>query len=216
MANLSELTRKDQVLAVLRERMDDPFTNGWVDGTDLANEQVGGSEGLKRLRELRQEGYLIQERAHPDRSRAIHQYRLVRQSTVDGDAVVTTREVPNGGNPVNTAAPRGGAVSHPPSPNKQTHRGDWQRESALTKEYRRVFWVRNPKQRLIGTVAADFDSSRWFWSVKRPKYKGKYGDVRPEKTLGSGIVATPGGAGMMAAMETVEFRIRELKEDKSW
>jgi hypothetical protein len=48
MPNYSDLTRRDQVLIRLREA-----EGAWVDGTELANEVVGGSEGLKRLRELR-------------------------------------------------------------------------------------------------------------------------------------------------------------------
>ncbi len=52
----------------------------WVDGPDLANEVVGGSEGLKRLRELRDPefgGYDIRMRRHPEAERSIFQYRLV-------------------------------------------------------------------------------------------------------------------------------------------
>ena len=48
----------------------------WIDGPELANEKVGGSEGLKRLRELRAEGHQIQERKHPDPDRDIWQYRI--------------------------------------------------------------------------------------------------------------------------------------------
>jgi hypothetical protein len=73
-ANYSDLTRRDQVLARLRE------ANGeWVDGTELCTAEVGGSEGLKRLRELRQDGgYDIKMRRHPSVDRDIFQYRLVR------------------------------------------------------------------------------------------------------------------------------------------
>lgn len=72
-ANLSELTRKEQVLAHLFEHR-----NQWVDGPDLATEAVGGSEGLRRLRELRLSGdHDIRERRHPDPDRDIWQYMLV-------------------------------------------------------------------------------------------------------------------------------------------
>ena len=214
MANLSELTRKEQVLAVLRSNI-----NQWVDGSALANEQVGGSEGLRRVRDLKNEGYLIQERPHPDHTRAVHQYRLVEQTTVDGgtsDRVYTPprREAPNGGSPGYYAAPRSNPPSRPaPAPkNTELERSTWKRESALRKEYRREFWVRGPKQRYIGTVAADFDGSRWFWSLKRPAFNGKTAPPRPEKMLGSGIVSTPGGEGLMAAMMACEQRFREIKE----
>lgn len=40
--------RRGQVLRYLLRA-----AGGWVDGTDLATEEVGGSEGLRRLRELR-------------------------------------------------------------------------------------------------------------------------------------------------------------------
>ena len=70
--NLSSLKRKDQVLAKLKQ-----YEGQWLNGTDLSNEEVGGSEGLKRLRELRAEGYPIERRQHPDRGRDIYQYRLL-------------------------------------------------------------------------------------------------------------------------------------------
>lgn len=71
MANKSALTRKELVLRYLQDHP------GWIDGPDLANERVGGSEGLKRVRELRQEGHRIITRPHPDRSRDVFQYKLV-------------------------------------------------------------------------------------------------------------------------------------------
>src|ERR1019366_3919227 len=71
--NFSDLSRKEQVLQVLVE-----VGGQWVDGPGLANENVGGSEGLKRLRELRDEdGYGIEARRHPDPERSIWQYRLL-------------------------------------------------------------------------------------------------------------------------------------------
>jgi hypothetical protein len=66
------MTRKKQVLERLRQAAGD-----WVNGPELANETVGGSEGHRRLRELRAEGYAIEERKHPDPNRSIWQYRMV-------------------------------------------------------------------------------------------------------------------------------------------
>jgi hypothetical protein len=66
------MTRKEQVL----ERLQRAGAR-WVDGPDLATEECGGSEGHRRLRELRAEGYPIQERRHPDVRRDIWQYRLL-------------------------------------------------------------------------------------------------------------------------------------------
>jgi hypothetical protein len=53
-------TRKAKVLAVLQSA-----AGQWVPGEQLANPQVGGSEGLKRLRELRADGWLIEEKPPP-------------------------------------------------------------------------------------------------------------------------------------------------------
>lgn len=59
---------------------------GWVDGPDLANEEVGGSEGLKRLRELKADGHDIRMRPHPEKARSIFQYRLVPVAPYSGPA----------------------------------------------------------------------------------------------------------------------------------
>jgi len=72
MANYSDLTRKEQVLAYLEERK-----GTWVNGPEIATEEIGGSEGLKRLRELRADGYAIFGRKHPDPDRDIWQYMFV-------------------------------------------------------------------------------------------------------------------------------------------
>jgi hypothetical protein len=65
------MTRKDEVLAYLTDHI-----GQWVDGSDLANEKVGGSEGLRRLRELQEEGHRVSTRKHPDQSRDVWQYML--------------------------------------------------------------------------------------------------------------------------------------------
>ena len=77
MANLSNATRKEQVLRFLTQHAD-----RWVDGPELANAQVGGSEGLKRVRELRAEGHRIITRPHPDRTRDVFQYKLVLPESI--------------------------------------------------------------------------------------------------------------------------------------
>jgi biotin operon repressor len=66
------MTRKERVLDRLRSA-----GGAWLDGPELANAEVGGSEGLRRVRELRAEGYRIEERRHPDPRRAVRQYRLL-------------------------------------------------------------------------------------------------------------------------------------------
>lgn len=70
--NYSSKSRKAQVLAKLKQ-----YEGQWLNGTELATEEVGGSEGLKRLRELRADGFPIERRQHPDRGRDIYQYRLL-------------------------------------------------------------------------------------------------------------------------------------------
>jgi hypothetical protein len=93
------MTRQEQVLARLTQ------ANGeWVDGTELANERVGGSEGLKRLRELRQAGAPIEERAHPDPDRSIWQYRLVTPQR--GPRCFVCGEPPYKGETTATASPQ--------------------------------------------------------------------------------------------------------------
>lgn len=73
MADSKTLTEKRQVLRRLVEAK-----GGWVNGTDLATAECGGSEGLRRLRELRRDDkYDIRKRKHPDTRRRIYQYRLV-------------------------------------------------------------------------------------------------------------------------------------------
>lgn len=88
------MTRKEKVLTALTEarrtlyvtfraspraprysyiRCDD----GWVDGHVLCHPALGGSEGLRRVRELRADGVDIEKRNHPDRGRSTVQYRLV-------------------------------------------------------------------------------------------------------------------------------------------
>lgn len=78
MANRSKMGRKEQVL----NRLVSAEPGEWIDGTDLATEVVGGSEGLKRLRELRAQGIPIEERPHPSPNRSIWQYRLKPGTTV--------------------------------------------------------------------------------------------------------------------------------------
>lgn len=217
MSNLSDLTRKEQVLALLRASVDSDGRPLWVDGPDLANEEVGGSEGLRRLRDLKAEGYLIQERSHPDRSRAIHQYRLVQQATAYGgtsDRVMMPPAEPSRDAPYREDVyrpERRAAPTTPPGPPKEDRR-DWNLVSAVRSEYRCEFWIRTPKQRIIGTIALDFDRSRWLWSVKKPKYHGKYGNTTPEKYLGGGNVPV---AAKSDPLEQ-DAAIRAAREDAKW
>ena len=96
------VTRKDKVLSALTEarrlgfivvdhydglhRRRYPCDQGWVDGHVLCDPLIGGSEGLRRLRELRADGFPILMRRHPDPNRADHQYLLSWESIdVDGN-----------------------------------------------------------------------------------------------------------------------------------
>jgi hypothetical protein len=49
----------------------------WHDGPELTHPAVGGSEGLRRLRELREKGYRIDMRRKA-KGRTTRQYKLVR------------------------------------------------------------------------------------------------------------------------------------------
>jgi hypothetical protein len=59
--------RKRFVLAVLKDRL-------WHRGSELTAPDVGGSEGLRRLRELRAEGHDIEKRRAQDSDE--YEYRL--------------------------------------------------------------------------------------------------------------------------------------------
>lgn len=64
-------SRQEEVLTRLRRA-----EGGWVDGDDMARPDCGGSEGKRRLRELREElGWPIEARPHPERATS-WQYRL--------------------------------------------------------------------------------------------------------------------------------------------
>lgn len=62
--------RRAAVLALLEDRRP-----GWVEGPEIASEEVGGSEGLRRLRELRELGYPIVKERIPGRD--AFRYRLI-------------------------------------------------------------------------------------------------------------------------------------------
>lgn len=88
-------TRKQAVLEVLQRAAGHPdetlhfgdgeivlrASGGWVEGWVLHHPLTGGSEGLRRVRELRAEGHEIEMRAHPDKNRDSRQYRLVQTAT---------------------------------------------------------------------------------------------------------------------------------------
>lgn len=81
-------TRKQQVLDRLSLTL-----NRWVDGPELASERVGGSEGHRRIRELRAAGYQIEQRRHPDAERrGVFQYRLT-EALPRGSEGLPTAEV---------------------------------------------------------------------------------------------------------------------------
>jgi hypothetical protein len=63
------MTREEAVLKVLQDNA--PL---WTPGYDLAHPAVGGSEGLKRLRDLKQKGYAYELRKMEGSS--AYEYRL--------------------------------------------------------------------------------------------------------------------------------------------
>lgn len=78
------MTRKDEILQALETARDSAWyadgethrvaDDGWVPGWALASAKVGGSEGLRRLRELREEGHPIEMRFRPGSH--VAEYRL--------------------------------------------------------------------------------------------------------------------------------------------
>lgn len=56
--------------------------DGWVDGWVLCHPGIGGSEGLRRVRELRAQGQPIEMRPHPIHGRTTRQYRVNRPATL--------------------------------------------------------------------------------------------------------------------------------------
>ncbi len=70
--NKNKMTRKEAVLELLVQNI-----NVWIEGPRIASPEVGGSEGLKRLRELREDGHKIETKRHPDPKRDVWLYRLV-------------------------------------------------------------------------------------------------------------------------------------------
>lgn len=89
---MATITRKDRVLTALEQaltgRMDSRMgtivstPDGWVDGYALCSPGLGGSEALRRLRELRALGHEIEMRAHPLHGRTARQYRLRQRASL--------------------------------------------------------------------------------------------------------------------------------------
>lgn len=67
------MTRKEAVFNMLRSRR-------WTPGYELTQPNVGGTEGLRRLRELRSEGFEIKSR--PMVGSNAYEYRLVSTKPV--------------------------------------------------------------------------------------------------------------------------------------
>lgn len=57
--------------------------DGWLDAWILHHPSVGGSEGLRRVRELRSAGHDIEMRRHPSKERETRQYRLKQTAPPD-------------------------------------------------------------------------------------------------------------------------------------
>lgn len=57
------LSHKDRVLERLKAAMDYNENEGWVSGLELATEEIGGLNATRRIRELRQEGWDIQQQS---------------------------------------------------------------------------------------------------------------------------------------------------------
>lgn len=207
MANLSDRTRKEQVLAYLTERMGE-----WVDGPEISNEVIGGSEGLKRFRELRQEGYMVQTRKHPDPGRDIFQYRLVSQGRVYDESTPQVaphtldprQNLPDGQTPMERYVGQAPAM---PRKRGEEKWEDWRTANPITGERRCTFWVQ--KQRILGIVVPNIDRSTWYWAVIIPAFKPRKSAyvTRPEKRFSGSLV----GADQYDAQRAVEEKIGEFR-----
>ena len=65
---MTQRTRREAVLALLEDR-------GWHETAEIESADVGGSQGTRRLRELRSQGYVIEKRKKEDSSQ--YEYQLV-------------------------------------------------------------------------------------------------------------------------------------------
>lgn len=223
MANFSDLTRKEQVLTKLRERPGE-----WIDGAELATEEVGGSEGLKRLRELKAEGWLIQMRRKPAQGSDQFQYRIAVQLRTDGtlgyyDPTLhpedheRKEEIQNGGLPTRTPDRRGDPASQPVSPqpkgggfwgshatDRATNRKAWREWKPAKKApgtLECVFWI--GKQRVIGAIG-QLGPDKWGWGVVVP---GSTKKMTRERRIGHGNRPTKDDA-----REAVEELIEQMRD----
>lgn len=230
MANYSNATRKEQVLNALKSRPGE-----WFDGAALANEEVGGSEGLKRLRELKAEGWLIQMRKSPVQGSDQFQYRLAVQLRTDGSLAYydptlhpedhqQKERIQNGGpQPRSDPAPaRSDSAAQPTQstwmdPNvstPDTKWSDWKPSKKTRGTLEHVFWFRidgNTKQRVVGAIGPDFNPSRWYWGVLIPANKTRF---TPDKRVAHGYVEADGPRSARdAARDAVEACIQRLREE---
>lgn len=75
------VTRRERVAAALEDAL--LRGDGWVDGYELCHPAIGGSEGLRRLRELRADGMPVEKRLKPGRPKGstVYQYRIRQQTS---------------------------------------------------------------------------------------------------------------------------------------
>jgi hypothetical protein len=219
MANFSDLTRKEQVLAALKSRPGE-----WFDTAALSNETVGGSEGIKRLRELKRDGWLIQMRKSPVQGSDQFQYRLAVQLRTDGTLAyydptlhpedhVNKERIQNGGpQPRSEPAPtRSDPAPQPaqstwmdPKQQGETSIRDWAPAKKAPGTLEHVFWIEQ-HQRAIGAIGALGDG-RWGWGVLIPANKAK---MTRMIRAGHGVVSD-----RQEAIDAVEHTIRRLREER--
>lgn len=213
MANYSDQTRKEQVLAKLKSKAGE-----WINGTELANEEVGGSEGLKRLRELKSEGWLIQMRKNPAQGSDQFQYRIAVQLRTDGtlayydptkhpedhrgpSGLPTPRRDPS---PQPGQAPKSGGFWGSHETDRHTERkswNEWKRAKKAPGTLECVFWI--GKQRVIGAIG-QLGDEKWGWGVVVP---GSPKKMTKERRIDSGHRPTK-----EEAREAVEACVEKLRE----
>lgn len=172
-----KITRRERVLRYLQQH-----PGVWINAPMLASPDVGGSEGLRRIRELRQDGVPIEMRRHPDRRRAVRQYRLKAEGV---DNVIPLRAVTG-------VWVRGHYRERAPQNSEVTSMADrdfiWEPFNHSYGPWYRLRGERHGVSVNLSSgghpvevvVIPDMNKSSWFWSVTFAKYTPRSRRATPD------------------------------------
>lgn len=198
-------TRRELVHRLLKSRAGE-----WINAPEIASPEVGGSEGLRRLRELRADGIPVEMRLHPKQGRRVRQYRIPAQPLPSKVVPITFvrahyRQKPGEEEPMPenlSWAPFNPAF------------GPWYR---LQSSYRGTSAPLSSQGRLVEVVVIpDFDKKRFYWKVHfhALKPKSSYKKPLPEKIL-TGMAETLPQAQFIAKTQFEELHKRFTEAGKS-